>query len=657
MFSKDVPINRPCKISLVNLIAPYNTKIIQEPLGIESIKGYLCKIFGEEIKTTILICQDELSLNQVFDAISETDILGLSVNFGTLDRLDKIISFVRTQASERKPLIVLGNVVAAFNYRYLLEKYPEALIVRGEGEVAFHQIVKMKKGIGDIAKISNLAYIEQGKVRTTNQKQCDLAKIDLPNRELLPAIINNGGQVLLESSRGCDGFCSFCARRAFFGSKRRKRELKDVIHDMVHLAQNGAININIIDEDILGNNSEEILSFANQIISLKKKKVISSSMTFFGSIRADSLYSPRKTEQNIKIKKAVNRLKEAGLVFVFIGIESGSVSQLRRYAKPTTVEINTKALKILKELNIPSEAGFIMFDPLVTIDEILDNVNFLKTTGLLETLSYPFHQLRIQRETKIKTTLEERSLLDGDYNPDWLTYGYKYLHADVAGIIYTIKKWEPSSFNVLLTIKNISRSCAFSYLPMAEQKIYKAYLSKIKNIYIQLLENVALSFKNKRLRITDVVDEQTNLLICLYCEMIDDIDNGRISSEGKWEKYNLKENIYDGIVREIIIRNHLDAPFGLEDLFKNRSFRDYSFEGKAIKNIVKKLLQAGELYQTETMMFMVSDEFPKIQYLSHNDLPKPAMVEMLNEDIVRIGKIQKNIRKSYLSIYSKFIER
>jgi hypothetical protein len=75
-------------------------------------------------------------------------------------------------------------------------------------------------------------------------------------------------------------------------------------------------------------------------------------------------------------------LREAGLRYVGIGLESGSEGSLERLDKGTTPEENARALDILRELDIGFQAVFIMFEPYTTIADLEANLDFMVEHGL-----------------------------------------------------------------------------------------------------------------------------------------------------------------------------------------------------------------------------------------------------------------------------------
>jgi hypothetical protein len=71
-------------------------------------------------------------------------------------------------------------------------------------------------------------------------------------------------------------------------------------------------------------------------------------------------------------------MRDAGLTFTYLGIESGHEAGLRVLNKHITVQQNLQAVKILKSLGISLDFGFMLFDPSSTIDRVLKNIRFVK---------------------------------------------------------------------------------------------------------------------------------------------------------------------------------------------------------------------------------------------------------------------------------------
>ena len=63
-------------------------------------------------------------------------------------------------------------------------------------------------------------------------------------------------------------------------------------------------------------------------------------------------------------------MQAAGLYFVYMGLESGSEEGLGTLNKEITVAQNIRAVEILKEIGLPFEFGFMLFDPSTTFESV-----------------------------------------------------------------------------------------------------------------------------------------------------------------------------------------------------------------------------------------------------------------------------------------------
>jgi radical SAM superfamily enzyme YgiQ (UPF0313 family) len=77
------------------------------------------------------------------------------------------------------------------------------------------------------------------------------------------------------------------------------------------------------------------------------------------------------------VNSEIEALKDIGLTTVFTGIESGIQRILNEMRKDTTVDINNKALEILRNNAIRTEMGWISFVPTMTYEELLENYEYL----------------------------------------------------------------------------------------------------------------------------------------------------------------------------------------------------------------------------------------------------------------------------------------
>jgi len=99
---------------------------------------------------------------------------------------------------------------------------------------------------------------------------------------------------------------------------------------------------------------------------------------FESSSRIDQVYRPSKNKEwHIKRINLWKLVKNYGLERMLFGVESGADSILTRFNKSTTTEQNIRAIRILTAIGIPIRCTFITFDPLMSMDELIKNYNFL----------------------------------------------------------------------------------------------------------------------------------------------------------------------------------------------------------------------------------------------------------------------------------------
>ena len=132
-------------------------------------------------------------------------------------------------------------------------------------------------------------------------------------------------------------------------------------------------------------------------------------INFSFNIRVDDIYRQNEIRKKIEHKKMLlSKLKQLGGKSVFIGIESLSDQQLLRYSKGIKVIEVKKAIKILKKLGFVIVAGFLPFDTSTTPHEIIKNMKVLKNSNIINYVSNPVAEFRLQAGCPyVKRLLEE----------------------------------------------------------------------------------------------------------------------------------------------------------------------------------------------------------------------------------------------------------
>ncbi|MDP2709467.1 MAG: hypothetical protein Q8O93_05525 [bacterium] len=164
------------------------------------------------------------------------------------------------------------------------------------------------------------------------------------------------------------------------------------------------------------------------------------------SARVDTIYSanPMDEKRNIARKAAYSLLRAAGLRRVYLGIESGSPSQLKRFCKGVSVVENKRAIEILRELGLEIEVGFIFFDYLSTLKELSQNIAFIEETHIHETDSRLLGSLRIQKGSPYQAIAEKSGIL-GSEDGSQLSYNATFANKEVEEIETLFSEWEKAT--------------------------------------------------------------------------------------------------------------------------------------------------------------------------------------------------------------------
>ncbi|MHC8516227.1 B12-binding domain-containing radical SAM protein [Sporosarcina sp. ITBMC105] len=225
------------------VLTTLNAKYIHTNLAIRSLKAFAQPEY-EPILTEYTI-KDPI-LNIVADIHhKKPKIVGFSLYIWNIEESLKVI---RTLKKTNPDLIIIaGGPEVTYDYDKWLEKVPEIdVIVIGEGERTFKQLLDYYAGKMDLTEVQGIAYIENGIFKATPPgPKLDLREVPSPFRfhEDLPHLSNR--VTYIETSRGCPFSCQFCLSSIEVGVRYFNREaIKD---DIRYLMKNGAKTIKFVD--------------------------------------------------------------------------------------------------------------------------------------------------------------------------------------------------------------------------------------------------------------------------------------------------------------------------------------------------------------------------------------------------------------------------
>jgi hypothetical protein len=456
------------------LVTLYSGKYpaIGESHGLSIVAGALqvaFQPFDLELRVLDMVQWGEENCDRVVEAIRQikANVLAVGVPYGTFSVLREHFQTMRRSLYGDNPLVVVGGPVATYLSELVLSEIDsEAVVIVGEAEPVIPMLVEHwlnKRRYDDVPNVHYLDAATGACVRTP-RRLADIAAASVPYRGHIREICQQGGQIFAEASRGCSwAACTFCLRgltdiagRSF---EYRRKTAGTVASDLSTLHRLGITDITFADEDFLGGSLAEGEAFVDSL-----EAAISSSPRFDASLTVHSVYSRRDSAIDRSRRTALlAKLAHMGLQKVFLGIESCSASQLKRYGKGHTREEAAAAADMLQSLGIRVEIGVILFDPLCTLDEVEDSLVFLRERGLAALASGLSSCLRLQTGSHYVALLEkyerrhDLTLYVRELDPDTLSYPYRFADTAVQRFVDAVEFWNARLHSLYYPAKSLSR--------------------------------------------------------------------------------------------------------------------------------------------------------------------------------------------------------
>ncbi|MDY6836825.1 MAG: radical SAM protein [Thermodesulfobacteriota bacterium] len=160
------------------------------------------------------------------------DVVGFSCYCWNMDKILDLSRLLKQLYPEMK-IIFGGPEVGPAAEKYMMGHPAVDVIVRGEGEVTFQELVRSYVGGGDsLASIKGITYRKNGRVVSTEDRPLIDDLGDIPSPYLTGILTPTDEVTYLETFRGCPYQCAFCfegknfPRLRFFPEERVKQEIE-----------------------------------------------------------------------------------------------------------------------------------------------------------------------------------------------------------------------------------------------------------------------------------------------------------------------------------------------------------------------------------------------------------------------------------------------
>jgi anaerobic magnesium-protoporphyrin IX monomethyl ester cyclase len=366
------------------------------PLGLGYVLSYLRR---HGISANLIDCTF-LSEKEALEIIKKSmpKIVGIYSMFSMKHTAIKMADLLKNSSN----MLVAGGPLPTLCPEDFLGDFD--VVVVGEGEETMLELVRAVENKRPLSTVRGIVYKKKGdeaEVVYTPPRELieDLDSLPFPARGLFDNESYKShyrkkfGYTITSiiTSRGCPFNCDFCSR-AVFGNRFRVRSAVNVVDEM---------------EDVQAMEYERIW-FADDCFTLKRKRLfgICDEIIRRGlKIDWECLSRVDTVDRETAIK-----MRKAGCLRVFFGIESGNDSVLALMNKQVTVDQARKAVFTTKSVGIQVGAFFIVGYPGETDNTILDTVKFassLPLDYLSFTLPYPILGTRLYDGVKEKIMFDD----------------------------------------------------------------------------------------------------------------------------------------------------------------------------------------------------------------------------------------------------------
>jgi anaerobic magnesium-protoporphyrin IX monomethyl ester cyclase len=262
---------------------------------------------------------------------------------------------------------ILGGCHATFWDDKALEECPRLdMVVRKEGEYTLLEIVNRLKESKCIHDVLGTTCRKNGKtIRNADRPYIEnLDELPFPAHHLLPLKhLRKQRKVIfpLTTSRGCVYWCNFCTAVRMFGRRYRMRSPKNVVDEIQFLNEKyGANQLTFYDDTFTVDQSrvEKICE------GIQKRKL---------KVEWDC-----ETRVDMVTRDLLKKMKKAGCIAVWFGVESGSQNVLNSMEKSINLAQTRRAFKWANEAGLMVVAGVILGFPGETKDTAWQTVKFVE---------------------------------------------------------------------------------------------------------------------------------------------------------------------------------------------------------------------------------------------------------------------------------------
>ena len=373
--------------------------VIAPPLGIAYMAGVLQE---NNIDVEILDASaEDMDFKDVEKELlkRKPDLVALTALTPTIGRALETAQVVKETLPDS--IVVMGGYHPTFNFIETLEDENVDIVIRGEGEYIMLNLVQALENQSSLHDVKGIVFEDKNSKEIVVNPEApliqNLDELPFPALNLLPMkkyrlLDMDTHMTTMITTRGCPMQCSFCSSAAMHGKKIRERSVENIVDEIEYLNTNYDIDTIAFMDDTFTLKKRKVMAICDEI--LKRNIEIMWGCTS----RVDTLD-----------EKLLKKMKEAGCITIFIGVESADQQQLDNMCKNTTIAKIENAFKIARKLKIRTIASVALGMPGDTKEIMNKTVKFvhkLKPNYAIYSLATPYPGTRFYKEAFEKNLIK-----------------------------------------------------------------------------------------------------------------------------------------------------------------------------------------------------------------------------------------------------------
>jgi len=264
--------------------------------------------------------------------------------------------------------VVWGGAMATMAAELILRERAADYVVAGEGEITFHKLLRAIEEKQELGRVKGIAYLDGSETvcYTPDRDFADLADFPVidwsfinPEKHLI-SHMSSKRMMYLYCSKGCTGRCSFCINKGFHRCTYRRRPNEYVVREIEELAGKHGMDGVYFADELFGVHKGDLYDLCDRL------RVLNLGITWCCQTRIGHL-----KREDLQV------MYDAGLRWIYYGVESGSPETLNRIHKNIDLTGLDRELRDCKEIGIFALCGFIVGFPDETEAQLRDTVRMM----------------------------------------------------------------------------------------------------------------------------------------------------------------------------------------------------------------------------------------------------------------------------------------